>query len=52
MSHLEAPLQTATPISLANPKNDIQPISKDGLIGSIKKCHQPLWAGEMNPKHI
>ena len=25
--------------------NDIQPVSKEALIGAIKKCHQTLWAG-------
>jgi len=28
-----------------DPNNDIQPVSKEGLIGAIKKCHQTLWAG-------
>jgi hypothetical protein len=27
------------------PNNDIQPVSKEALIGAIKKCHQTLWAG-------
>ena len=25
-------------------RNDLQPVSKEALIGAIKKCHQPLWA--------
>ena len=29
----------------ADPNNDIQPVSKEALIGAIKKCHQTLWAG-------
>jgi len=28
-----------------DPNNDIQPVSKEALIGAIKKCHQTLWAG-------
>jgi type I restriction enzyme M protein len=28
-----------------DPNNDIQPVSKESLIGAIKKCHQTLWAG-------
>ena len=31
--------------SIGNPNNDIQPVSKEALIGAIKKCHQTLWAG-------
>jgi hypothetical protein len=23
----------------------VQPVSKEALIGAIKKCHQTLWAG-------
>lgn len=26
-------------------KDDIQPVSKEGLIATIKKCHQTLWGG-------
>ena len=29
----------------ADSNNDIQPVSKEALIGAIKKCHQTLWAG-------
>jgi hypothetical protein len=25
--------------------NDLQPVSKEALIGAIKKCHQTIWAG-------
>ncbi len=25
--------------------NNLQPVSKEALIGAIKKCHQTLWAG-------
>ena len=28
-----------------DPNNDLQPVSKEALIGAIKKCHQTLWAG-------
>ena len=28
-----------------DPSNDNQPVSKEALIGAIKKCHQTLWAG-------
>ncbi len=28
-----------------DPNNDIQPVSMEVLIGSIKKCHQTHWAG-------
>ena len=28
-----------------DPNNDISPVSKEALIGAIKKCHQTLWAG-------
>ena len=28
-----------------DPNNDIQPVSKEALIGTIKKYHQTLWAG-------
>ena len=28
-----------------DPNNDIQPVSKEALIGAIKNCHQTLWAG-------
>jgi hypothetical protein len=35
-----------------DPNNDIQPVSKEALIGAIKKCHQTLWAGvfDNNPR--
>ncbi len=26
-------------------KDDIQPVSKEALVGTIKKCHQTLWGG-------
>ena len=33
-----------------DPNNDIQPVSKEALIGAIKKCHQTLWGGgKRNP---
>jgi type I restriction enzyme M protein len=28
-----------------DPNNDLQPVSKEALIGAIKQCHQTLWAG-------
>ncbi len=28
-----------------NTKSDIQPVSKEGLITAIQKCHQTLWGG-------
>ena len=28
-----------------DPNNDIQPVSKEALVGAIKKCHQTLWVG-------
>ena len=31
-----------------DPNNDIQPVSKEALIGAIKKCHQTLWAGVLS----
>lgn len=33
-----------------DPNNDIQPVSKEALIGAIKKCHQTLWAGGNLPE--
>jgi type I restriction enzyme M protein len=33
-----------------DPNNDLQPVSKEALIGAIKKCHQTLWAvGKLSP---
>jgi hypothetical protein len=33
-----------------DPNNDIQPVSKEAIIGAIKKCHQTLWAdGKLSP---
>jgi hypothetical protein len=33
------------PLYKGDPNNDIQPVTEQALIGTIKKCHNTLWAG-------
>jgi hypothetical protein len=60
MSHLECanadlPRQYGKPEEYrfykGDPNNDIQPVSKEALIGAIKKCHQTLF-NHSNVKEI
>ena len=45
MSYLERAIADGHAKFSGDPNNDIQPVSKEALIGAIKKCHQILWAG-------
>ena len=45
MSYLESAIADGHAKFSGDPNNDIQPVSKEALIGAIKKCHQTLWAG-------
>ena len=44
MSYLERALADGHAKLSGDPNNDIQPVSKEALIGAIKKCRQTLWA--------
>jgi hypothetical protein len=45
MSYLEHAIADRYAKLTGDPNNDIQPVSREALIGAIKKCHQTLWAG-------
>jgi hypothetical protein len=45
MSYFERSIADGHAKFTGDPKNDLQPVSKEALIGTIKKCHQTLWTG-------
>ena len=45
MSYLERAIADRYAKLTGDPNNDLQPVSKESLIGAIKKCQQILWAG-------
>jgi hypothetical protein len=45
MSYLERAITDGHAGLTGDPNNDLQPVSKEALIGAIKKCHQTLCAG-------
>jgi hypothetical protein len=45
MSYLEHAIAGRYAKFTGDANNDIQPVSKEALIGATKKCQQTLWAG-------
>jgi hypothetical protein len=50
MSNLKRAIADGHAKLTGDPNNNIQPVSKEALIGAIKKCHHPIWAdGKLSP---